>query len=296
MLDEPYGYRNYRQAFARFGGMRRFLSRAEHGDLQMEFMKLFVPRTLLTPAPFLPPSARENELFDLTLAESNYWEDITPPAIPPRPAGYPFTRRLYPAPIQKLMELGPSASFEALASLAADRTVWQPLLPDLLELVFDPELLHGWPGDSSAWAPWHALYLLGLLQARTCAKALLDLMDDPDDWLSDCLPAVWARMGPEVQSLLLQVLVDPSRAEQQRAQSCLGLLKLAEIFPQERESIVSELVERLDDSSFDNPTVNAYMVFTLNRLKATQALKSIKAAYRKKRVNKSIMGLGDVEM
>ncbi len=301
MLDEPYGYRQYRQAFARFGGRRRFLSHAEHGDLQMEFMKMFVPRTIMTLPPIPQPSARETELYDLILTESPYWEDITPPAIPPRPAGYPFIRRVYPAPIQKLLALGSTASFEALApqlarQTAADQAIWQPLLPDLLSLVFEPNLLHGWPADPSAWAPWHALHLLGLLQARSSATALLGLMDDPDDWLSDCLPAVWAKMGLEVQSQLWRVLDNPTRSEQQRSQICLGMLKLAETFPQAREAIVSELVERLDDLTFDNPTVIAFMVFTLNRLKATQALKVIKQAFKQKRVNTHVIELRDVQM
>ena len=67
MLDEPYGYHEYCQAFTRFGGMLPFLSCAE-------------------PAAHSQPSSRKKELYDLILTESDYWQNITPPAIPLRPA------------------------------------------------------------------------------------------------------------------------------------------------------------------------------------------------------------------
>jgi hypothetical protein len=122
MLDEQYGYRKYRQAFAQFGGTLPFLSRAEHAGLQMEFLKLFVPRAFMTPPPIPQPSAREKELYDLILTESDYWQDITPPAIPPRPASYPAQQKTYSIEIQKLLGLGPSASFEALTPFAENHS------------------------------------------------------------------------------------------------------------------------------------------------------------------------------
>ncbi len=107
LLDEPYSYRKYRQAFAVFGGQRRYLPAAEYFDLQMEFMKLFFPRAMLSDPSFQPPSLRESELYDLLLAEGDSWRDITPPSIPPRPVEYPAPRLAYSAELQPLFEIGP---------------------------------------------------------------------------------------------------------------------------------------------------------------------------------------------
>ena len=71
LLDDSYSYRKYRQVFARFGGLRPFLSRTEYDDHQMEYMKLFAPRTFLTQPPMPTPTAREEERYgDLIISQA----------------------------------------------------------------------------------------------------------------------------------------------------------------------------------------------------------------------------------
>ena len=293
MLDDSCSYRIYRQSFARFGGLRPFLSRTEHDDLQMEYLKLFAPRNYLTQPPIPPPTAREEELYDLILEETTYWEDITPSNIPSRPDNYPTAQRLYPAEIQNLLDLNFPASFDVLAPLA-DRVRWQPLIPELLRVVFAPDLLHGWPGEATAWGPWQALYMLGLLGAVETAPLLLNLMKDENDWLSDRLPAVWSKMGPAVSPYLWLLIDDASRPETHRAQAAFGLLKLAYDHLSQHDLVINGLVDRINLYQGTVPSLNAYIVYCLSSLKAHQAEKTIRTAFKRGWVNERIMTLKDV--
>jgi len=294
MLDEPFVYRKYRQAFARFGGTRPFLTRTEYGDLQMEFMKLYVPRNFMTPPPIPLPTAREEELYNLILTETHYWDDITPPNIPPRPDGFPIAQRAYSAEVQNLLNLDFPASFEVLAPLVESAQL-QSLIPELLRMVFAPDLLHGWPGESTAWAPWQALYLLGLLGAVETAPLLLNLMKDENDWLSDRLPAVWSKMGPAVSPYLLLMMDDASRSETHRALAAFGMLKLAQEHISQRDLIINCLVDRINLYQDASPSLNAYIINCLHRLKASQAEKTIRMAFKRGWVDEQIMTLNDVE-
>lgn len=121
-------------------------------------------------------------------------------------------------------------------------------------------------------------------------------MNDPEDWLSDCLPTVWAKMGPQMAPQLWKALDDQFRPEDQRAQVCFGLLALAKTYSAERDPIVIGLTSRLADRVYANPSLNAYIIHVLHQLKATQARKIIATAFKQKRVNTRIMGPGDVKL
>src|SRR5262245_21434826 len=84
--EEAHLYRNYREAFARFGGTRPFLGRAEYEALMEEYTYLNAPRMFTDQQNVR--TEREKELYDLLLMQVDFWADITPPAVPPRPASF----------------------------------------------------------------------------------------------------------------------------------------------------------------------------------------------------------------
>jgi hypothetical protein len=296
LLDTPYAYRKYRQAFAVFGGQRPYLPRAAYLDRQMEFMKLFGRRTMLAAPPYDPPSPRESELCDLILAEHDDWEDITPPAIPPRPREIPAPNLVdYPAELQPLFEVGPSPSPQQAALLVRPPEDWHNHLTDLTRIIFAPDLLNGWPGDRSAWAPLHALNVLAPLRAAETAPFLLKLMDNPDDWLSDLLPRIWARTGPTVSPLLWAIIDQPLYSEDKRAQAVFGLEKLALSQDLSRAVVIEGLVQRLEALRGDTPSLNAYIIVTLRRLQASQAEPLIAGMFQKGWVNERIVTPGEFE-
>ena len=289
LVDEPQVYRHYRLGFARFGGARRFLSKSEQEELSYERGMLYGTREFKSPFR-LNPSPRERELGDLLLMDWPFWEDITPPDIPPRPADYPAPAS-YPPPSSLLLTWGWDLD---PGRIARERAAWQAFVPELERMVFDETLLNGWPGDPTSWAPWHALHLLGALRARDSARRLVDLFNHPNDWLSDCLPRVWAQMGSGVEPALWDILDDPACKPDQRGLAVSGLEKLVENKSIPRLPVVHALAERLSPGRTDNALVNAYIVFVLDNLHAVETKDAVRAAYKKKLVDTKTMDLRSV--
>jgi hypothetical protein len=71
---------------------------------------------------------------------------------------------------------------------------WRNVLPELSQMAVDLGLVNGWSGKPASWTPYHALTVLGHLQATAFAAALLPLISVKDDWLSDRLPDIWAQI------------------------------------------------------------------------------------------------------
>lgn len=297
LIDEPLIYRKYRQIFARFGGSRRFLKRAEYETLSYEHMNLMARRRFLSSPPIAPPGPREKELNDLLLVAADFWDDITPPAVPPCPASWSVPQpEPYARPAASLLAWGWRPTLASIRTEAKDVERWNPVIPDLIRMVFDPGVLDGWPGASASWAAYHALHLLGALQVHSSAARLLTLAERENDWLSDCLPAVWALMGKAVEPILWNLLDDAHYSDDQFGLVVYALNLLIPTCPERREAIISGLVERLSDPARTNPTVNAYIVFVLNRLNASSARKAIVKAFKQDRVNTRIMRLEDISL
>lgn len=292
--DEAALYREYRLAFARFGGERRFLSKQEYEDLsyqhgllvgEREFKSLFRRG----------PSRRERELRDLLLIDERNWEDITPPAPPPRPPDFAAPPAgSYPPRPQKLLKLGWQADEKAIRARVGRAADWKPFIPDLERVVLDEGLLSGWPAEPPSWAPLHALRLLGYLRAHQSAGRLLALMDRENDWLSDLLPSVWVEMGPQAAEPLWAYIRDRRHNAEQRGNVMIGLQRLAEKHRPYRREVVEGLAQLLDDAPDEDGTANAYIAHVLSELGDVEAFPALRRAYDEDRINLGIMTWDDV--
>ena len=290
LVDEPAVYRHYRLGFARFGGSRRLLSKAEQDELGYERAVLYGWREFQSKLP-LKPSPREQELADLLQMEWQFWEDITPPDIPARPADYPAPAT-YPDPASALLTWGWDL---APVRIAREAAAWQGSEPILEQMLFDESLLEGWPGEPASWAPWHALHMLGALHAQACARRLVELFSRPNDWLSDCLPGVWARMGPAVEPVLWDILDDPACQPDARGLTAAGLQNLIENQAIPRLPALHGLANRLQLGRKADIIVNAYIVFVLNRLEAVEVKDAIRLAFEKGKVDSGIIVPGNID-
>jgi hypothetical protein len=296
LTDASAHYRTYRQAFARFGGNRRFLFKSEYEDLSLEYAKLFGAGKLARIVRFKPNHPRQRELEDLLLFSSDLWQDITPPSIPPQPPDYqPPSPRHYSAGAQAILSWGADLDDRLLRRRAHESTIKALSASEMLALTFDPGLLDGWPGEAQSWAPYHALHLLGFRSSREVAGQLLPLLDQPNDWLSDRLPGVWAQMGPQAQLPLWKYLAFHSHSPEQRGVTLEALRVMAETHPTQRTEIIARLTRRLKEATKEDAKVNAYIIFVLNRLQALGSFVEITDAFDQDKVDLEVIRREDFD-
>jgi hypothetical protein len=288
-------YRTYRRTFARFGGDRPFLDKQVYEKLIYEHGKLAAQRSL-EPS-FRHRGRSEQEMYDLLLVGVEFWEDITPPAVPPQPANFATPAQAdHAPPLRELLTWGWNTDEEYVTRNVRQIAKQQPASSDVVRMVLDEGLLSGWPAKDASWAPYHALHLLGHLQAHKYARRLLALMDRENDWLSDRLPVVWGLMGSQAAPPLWTYLENRTHDPDKRAIVLNGLAAIAQAQPQSWPDIVTALINWLQKAPAADATVNGYLVFILNRMKAIEAREAIATAFEQDRVDTRIMQWHDVTM
>lgn len=290
--DEAYLYREYRRTFARFGGERRFLSKPEFEDLTYRHGLMVVKREFKSLFR-LGPGKRERELAALLLLHERMWDDLFPPMPPPRPPDFVAPQPdNYPPRLQGLLTLGWEADDEkAIRARIGNPAALKPFLPDLERMVFDEGLLSGWPAEPASWAPLHVLQLFGALCAYPLAGRLLRLMERENDWLSDLLPAVWGRMGPQAAEPLWAYLRERQYPPERRSIAMAGLQEIAMRERSYRRTVIDGLMQLLDESPAEDAQANGYIVFFLKMMDAVEALPLLRRIGAK--VNSQIVDLDE---
>ena len=150
LTDASVVYRSYRQAFAHFGGNRRFLLKSEYETLSLEYAKLSGAGKLGRIIGIKPNNPRQRELEDLLLISSDLWQDITPPNIPPRTADYPAPLPgHYSAGAQAILSWGADLDDRLLRRRAHERTIKSLSASEVLEIDPRPRLARRMAGRSA---------------------------------------------------------------------------------------------------------------------------------------------------
>ncbi len=277
VADDARSYRDYRQRYARFGAGLTFYNSSEVDDLYMKFAGQL-------------KEGGETEAEKLLIIGWRDWDDITPPAIPPRPADFPAPVPVsYPAPINELLEWGDDLHRSHQFADTAERVQWKKFVPALTRMALDSGLLNGWPSEASSWASWHAIHALGELEAWESAPALASLADLENDWLSDHLPHIWADMGWEVEPSLWMILENTSASAKQRGLAAQSL----QIMTDDSEPIETKVIAGFEkilknEKSFD-PTLNAYLLYYLKEMEAIDEIReTAERAIEQNRVDEDI--------
>jgi hypothetical protein len=284
MTDEATIYRDYRRLFAQFGGDRPFLSSAEYEDFDLPLMAERVREEWARDTGLAAPQA------SVRLTHLAYATDITPPAIPPKPAD--FTAPVpahYSSALRPLLRLGWKLKDSDLAPHLKRPAKWRRYLPELAQMAVDPGLVGGWPGEAASWAPYHALALLGHLRVVEYAGNLLALLDVENDWLSDRLPYVWAQMGVGATPPLWDYLKNAMHDEEKRSVALAGLLKIGNVHAGYRDEIIEGLASLLETNIPETATLNAYLVYALDELAAEIAIPVIEAAYDQGKIDTHVI-------
>jgi len=287
IADDAKSYREYRQRYARFGAGLKFYTAKGMDELFQSYKSGF------------KETDGENPFaeYEKTLLFGwRDWEDITPPAIPPRPddfiAPQPAT---YSAPVNELLEWGDDLHRSHNFVDETDFQLWRKHIPALTRMALDKGLINGWPTEKASWAPWHAIHALGALQAWESAPALANLADLENDWLSDHLPHIWADMGMEVEPSLWMILENTSAAEKQRGLAAQSLHMMTEDNEAMENKVIKGYEKLLGNTKTYNPTVNAYMIHFLNEMEAVDEIwETIEAAFDEDRVDLQIITPDDL--
>jgi hypothetical protein len=288
IADDAKSYREYRHRYGRFGtGLKFYTSRELNGVFETSLKSIEETDNL----------DKVSEINKLALFDWRDWEDITPPAIPPRPADFTApTPASYPAPINELLEWGDDLNRSHDFKDEADFLLWKKYIPALTRMALDPGLLNGWPGEKASWAPWHAIHVLGILEAWESAPALAELANLENDWLSDHLPHIWAEMGMEVEPSLWMILEDPSASEKQRGLAAEAFQMMTKENEAMERKVIDGFEKVLKNTTKFNPVVNAYLIHFLNEMEVVDEIwDTVQQAFDEERVDLEIITPDDLE-
>ncbi|MCC6298230.1 MAG: hypothetical protein IT314_02950 [Anaerolineales bacterium] len=288
IADDAKSYREYRQRYARFGAGLKFYTVREMNELHVANLQAIRDSGDV---------GKTSELEKALLYGWRDWEDITPPAIPPRPDDFVApSPESYPAPINGLLEWGPDLHRSHQFVSESDFMQWRKHIPALTRMALDPGLLNGWLTEPASWAPWHAMHALGALQAWESAPALAKLADLENDWLSDHLPHIWAGMGAEVESSLWMIIESSPASAKQRGLAANSLYMMSEDSEAMENKIVHGFEKLLRNEKSFNPTVNAYMIHFLREMEAVKDVwETVNSAFENGRVDLDVIAPEDLE-
>jgi Protein of unknown function (DUF1186) len=294
VADDARSNRDYRLRYSRFGAGLPFFTAQQRDDLMEKYAQQFGAETGDTDAHGL---AEAQEVERLLLMDWRSWEDLTPLAVPPCPGDYDAPPPAsYTAPIAEMLEWGNDLQKHHDFVDEREFVHWKKYSSALTRMALDPGLLHGWPAESTSWAPWHAIHMLGRLQDWESAPALAELADLEDDWLSDHLPHIWADMGPEAEPILWMLLDDRSASAKRRGLAAEGLYKLTEENEIVHNKVVKGFQKILQNETGFEPTLNGYLISFLRSMEALDEVRpSIMKAFDQGRVDPDIITAEDLE-
>ena len=288
VADDARSYRDYRLRYSRFGAGLKFYASNEMDELYDEHARQY--RDILDRED-MPAINDENKVGKLLLISWREWDDITPPAIPARPADFNApSPASYHAPIDELLEWGDNLKKHHDFEEEGEYSRWKKHIPALTRMALDTGLLNGWPSESASWAPWHAIHALGNLRAWESAPALAELADLENDWLSDHLPHIWADMGREVEPCLWMILETSSASLKRRSLAAEGLYRMTDDNDVMTKKVTRGFEKILQNATTFNPTLNGYLISFLDDMEAVDDVgDAIDSAFEGERVDLDII-------
>jgi len=200
----------------------------------------------------------------------------------------------YSPPVDRLRNFGPVEFNEEWPDYVGQLGLGVEHVPDLIRMVADPALYDS-DVEFEACATIHARRALGQLQAVESVKPLLDAMDeyiDEDDFWTEELPAVLARIGPEALPAIASHLAHPGPDEFSRVASASAIGEIGQRYPEVRDRCVAILTEQLarHEDHEESWAVNGFIVSALVNLEAKESALAIESAFVADVVDESILG------
>jgi len=201
--------------------------------------------------------------------------------------------RAYAPPVSALLRLGDPRELKKKTTAKA-LGIGREQIPDLIRMATD-DTLNFADGDTPlVWAPLHAWRLLGEIKAPEAVEPLISLFrrldEDFDDWIADEVPDVLVQIGTPALPPLMAFLNDAANGTNSRNEAASAIAKLAETYPDVRDSCIDALKGQLEQYAQQSMEFNGFLVWMLLDLHAAEALPIIERAFAAGRVDESFAG------
>lgn len=209
----------------------------------------------------------------------------------------------YQPPLDRLLTYGDFAKIwqkQSMPDYVEELQLTAEHIPDLIRMATDEVLQYAASESLEVWAPVHAWWALGQLQAEAAIEPLLSLLDElveDDDWVGIVLPRVFGMVGtaaiPPLETYVL------NRSLKYHARSIAGdaLVWIAKNHPEARTTCIDVLIRAVEEYKQNTPVMNGFLLASLLDLKAVEAAPTIAKAFAADRIDTSIAGdWGDVQV
>lgn len=199
----------------------------------------------------------------------------------------------YAPPVRQLLTRG-KPDWDADWKLYTDLGLGPEQMPELIRMATDRELIE-WPGQGpEGWAPFHAAFALGQLQAVAAIEPLLDLFalaaEQNKHWgVLDEIIWVLEHIGPAGIPTLTAALTAEGN-DQARTTVAEVLGKIAQKHPEVRPLCIDILTRQLEKAAQQAADLNAFIICSLLDLKAVEAAPVIERAFATGQVDEFIVG------
>lgn len=171
-------------------------------------------------------------------------------------------------------------------------------IPELLKLAQDWASFDHDDAET-VWSPVHAWRVLGILQAKEAVEPLLDLFykDDEHFVIAEYLPSAVGRLGEVATDRLWGIARNNEDNEDARDLAIESLRWNATYHEADREKTVAGLQKLLEDKEDDGTYLNTALVGALIDLHGKEAVKVIRDAFERGKVDREIHGdIEDIEI
>ena len=205
----------------------------------------------------------------------------------------PQTTLSYHPPVDQLLRLeeprrhGTKVDYKALG-------LGHEHVSELIRMATD-EALHTAPTTSRlVWAPVHAWWALAEMRATEAISPLLSLLrrveENDDDWVSEDVPCVLAKIGPAALGPLTEYLADPGYGEWARVAAAKAIGLIGEEHPAVYDDCVARLCAQLEQFAGQTEVLNAFLISPLLDLHAAQAAPFMEKAFAAGCVDEMVQG------
>lgn len=200
----------------------------------------------------------------------------------------------YVPPVSQLLTRGRPELGDRIWSAHLHLGIGPEHADELIRMVSD-ERLHESEIENEYYAPIHAWRTLAVLRVEQAIQPLLDILwrADEDDWTTDELPTVLARIGPAALEPLHDYLANRANGISPRIAACIAVGDIGKDYPEARDRCVAILMERLNAAAENPEELNGFLVDGLVELRALESLPVMERAFHAGLVDESVRGNWD---